>query len=100
MDYLRLIGAEDERIKMIEAYLKKQGLFRVYDGSQPDPVYSGEVMELNLADIKPCVSGPKRPHDKVEVASMQKDFRSCLAAPVGFKGYNIAEDKIATKGKF
>jgi aconitate hydratase len=100
MDYLRLIGAEEDRIKMIETYLKKQGLFRVYDGSQPDPVYSGEVMELNLADIKPCVSGPKRPHDKVEVASMQKDFNECLRAPVGFKGFNISEDKLATKGKF
>ena len=55
---------------MIETYLKGQGLYRVYDGSQPDPDYSGEVMELNLADIKPCVSGPKRPHDRVEVANM------------------------------
>jgi aconitate hydratase len=63
MDYLRLIGAEDDRIKMIEQYLKAQGLFRTYDGSQPDPTYTGDIMELDLSSIRPCVAGPKRPHD-------------------------------------
>lgn len=72
----------------------------MYDGSQPDPVYSGDIMELNLADIKPCVSGPKRPHDRVEVAEMPKDFKSCLSSPVGFKGFNIADDKLDQKSKF
>ena len=77
--------------------MKAQGLFRVYDGSQPDPTYSGEVMELNLADVKPSVAGPKRPHDKVEVASMQKDFKTCMTAPVGFKGFNVAEENLGAK---
>jgi aconitate hydratase len=46
-------------------------------------------MELDLSTIKPCLAGPKRPHDRVELAAMKKDFNSCLSAPVGFKGYNI-----------
>lgn len=100
MNYLRLIGAEDERIQMIEQYLRAQGLFRVYDGSQPDPTFTGEVLELNLNDVVPCVSGPKRPHDRVELASMQKDFRACLTNKVGFKGFNIAEDKLQTTSQF
>ena len=33
IDYLRLIGADAEKIANVEHYLKKQGLFRVYDGS-------------------------------------------------------------------
>ena len=33
MEYLRLIGTDEHRIKMIEGYLKAQGLFRMYDGS-------------------------------------------------------------------
>jgi aconitate hydratase len=94
MKYLRLIGAEEERIQIIETYLKSQGLYRVYDGSQPDPVYSGEIMELNLEEIVPCVSGPKRPHDRVEVSKMHEDFKTCMSSPVGFKGFNIAEDKL------
>lgn len=57
-------------------------------------------MELNLSSVKPCLAGPKRPHDRVELANMKKDFNSCLAAPVGFKGYAIAEDKQASVSKF
>lgn len=92
--YLRLIGADEARISMIEQYLKAQGLFRVYDGSQEDPTYTGDVMELDLSTVVPCVAGPKRPHDRVEVAQMPADFKSCMASPVGFKGFNIAEDKL------
>lgn len=85
---------------MIETYLKAQGLFRVYDGSQAEPVYSGEVMHLDLSTIVPCVSGPKRPHDRVAVSDMQKDFNACLKNPVGFKGYAIAEDKLGASSSF
>lgn len=46
-------------------------------------------MELDLSTVKPCLAGPKRPHDRVELDKMQEDFRSCMSAPVGFKGYNI-----------
>ena len=57
-------------------------------------------MELDLSTIKPCLAGPKRPHDRVELSKMKEDFRSCLAAPVGFKGYNVAEDKREVEHKF
>ena len=50
-------------------------------------------MELDLASVKPCLAGPKRPHDHVPLSNMQADFKSCLAAKVGFKGFDIAEDK-------
>ena len=100
MKYMRLIGAEESRVQLIEAYLRAQGLYRVYDGSQEDPVYSGDVMELSLNDVVPCVSGPKRPHDRVEVSKMQEDFKKCMSSPVGFKGFNIADDKLADKTTF
>ena len=57
-------------------------------------------MELDLSTVKPCVAGPKRPHDRVELANMQKDFQSCLNAPVGFKGYNIPQDRSGSTSKF
>lgn len=59
---------------MITRYLKAQGLYRTYDGSMADPEYSGDIMELDLATVKPALSGPKRPHDKVNMADMQSDF--------------------------
>lgn len=85
---------------MIETYLKAQGLFRSLDGSLPDPDYTGEIMELNLDTLAASVSGPKRPHDLVKVADLPKDFNDCLKAPIGFKGFNINEDKLGAKSKF
>lgn len=91
MEYLNLIGKEPHKIQVIQAYLKAQGLYRTYDGSQPDPDYTGEIMELDLASVKPCLSGPKRPHDRVDMDGMQADFRSCLTNPIGFKGFGIPD---------
>lgn len=46
-------------------------------------------MVLDLSTVKPCLSGPKRPHDKVEMDNMKTDFNKCLTNPVGFKGYGL-----------
>lgn len=70
IDYLRQTGADENRIALIEGYFKASGLFRTYDGSQSDPIYSGAVMELDLGTISPCLSGPKRPHDHVPLSKM------------------------------
>ncbi|CDW88502.1 aconitate hydratase 1 family protein [Stylonychia lemnae] len=100
IDYLKSTGRNSHNVQFIEQYLKSQGLYRVYDGSQPDPNYSGAVMELDLSTVRPCLAGPKRPHDRVELTHMKKDFNSCLQNPVGFKGYAISEDKRASTSKF
>lgn len=50
--------------------------------------------------MKSCVSGPKRPHDKVMVSEMKADFQKCLDNKVGFKGFNISSDKQTTKVPF
>ena len=57
-------------------------------------------MDLDLNSVKPCLAGPKRPHDRVEMAQMKTDFNNCLASPVGFKGYNVPEAKRANSSKF
>ena len=44
-----------------------------------------QVVELDLATVVPCCSGPKRPHDKVPVSDMKADFSSCLNNKIGFK---------------
>ena len=43
----------------------------------------------------PSCSGPKRPHDRVAVKEMKKDFAACLNNSIGFKGFGIASDKIS-----
>lgn len=100
IDYLRLTGRDEERIKQIEGYLREQQLFRVYDGSQQDPTYSGDIMDLDLSTVKASLSGPKRPHDRVDMDNMVNDFTTCLTNKVGFKGFGLTEDKLDTKTNF
>jgi aconitate hydratase len=66
-------------------------MFIKYDGSQPDPVYSGDIIDLDLASIQPSLSGPKRPHDRVDMAKLPQDFKTGLTAKVGFKGFGLSE---------
>ena len=90
LEYLRQTGRDETKISRIESYLKAVGLFQTYD----EPIkYSGEVMELDLSTVVPCVAGPKRPHDRVSLTQLKKEFTEGLTAPVSFKAYGIDESK-------
>merc|ERR1712137_314324 len=93
LGYLRLTGRDEKRVAYIEAYLKAQNMFRNYNDESSDPVYT-DTLELDLSTVVPCLSGPKRPHDYVALSQMKEDFGNCLKNPVGFKGFNIAEDQL------
>ncbi|XP_044050248.1 iron-responsive element-binding protein 2 isoform X1 [Siniperca chuatsi] len=81
-----------EKLELLESYMKAVKLFRSYEDASTDPLYS-EVIEINLSSMVPCVSGPKRPQDRVAVSSMREDFQSCLDEKVGFKGFHISKEK-------
>lgn len=86
VDFLRNTGRPESQVAYIDRYIRENSMFR---SDQDDPKYSGDIMELDLASVEPCMSGPKRPHDKVTVSAMPKDFRDSLTAPVGFKGFDL-----------
>lgn len=100
MDYLRMTGRDEGHVQLIEKYLRQQDLFVKYDGSQPDPNYSGEVMELDLSKVQGSLAGPKRPHDRVDFSSMKADFNKCLTAPVGFKGFGLEQAETKKSANF
>ncbi|GBD44417.1 Aconitate hydratase A [bacterium HR40] len=75
LDYLRLTGRDPERIALVEAYAKEQGLWREDEG--PEPLFT-EVLELDLATVEPSVAGPRRPQDRVPLAEAPKSFLSAL----------------------
>jgi len=98
IDYLKQTGRPASQTDLIEKYLTEQGLFVKHDGSQQDPVYSGDIIDLDLGSIQPSLSGPKRPHDRVDMAKLPSDFKTGLTAKVGFKGFGLdakeAEKKV------
>jgi len=99
IEYLSATGRDKGKVEMIEAYLRAQRLYIDYEEKQDDIKYT-DVLELDLATIVPCVSGPKRPHDRVTVSDMPSDFKSCLSAPVGFKGFALSEEELKTEATF
>ncbi|MFI4988184.1 MAG: aconitate hydratase AcnA [Alphaproteobacteria bacterium] len=81
--YLRFTGRAEERVALVEAYAKAQGMWR--DKTTPDPVFS-DTLELDLASVEPSIAGPKRPQDKVLVANAAKSFDESLKDFVGEAG--------------
>ncbi|KAM3223523.1 hypothetical protein ACQJBY_057091 [Aegilops geniculata] len=84
LDYLRLTGRSDETVSMIEAYLRANNMFVDYNEPQLERVYSS-YLALDLDEVEPCISGPKRPHDRVTLKDMKSDWHACLDNKVGFK---------------
>lgn len=68
-------------MQAIEAYLRETQMLRNYSDSAQDPVFS-QVVTLDLATVVSCVSGPKRPHDRVSVSDMKTDFLQSLTNKV------------------
>ena len=75
LNYLHLSGRSDDHIKLVEAYAKAQGLW--HDEHTP-PAEFTTTLELNLADVKPSLAGPKRPQDRVLLEGVQKSFQDAI----------------------
>jgi len=94
IDYLRLSGRDEGRVRLVEAYSKAQGLFRT--SGTPDPVYS-EVIELDLATIVPCLAGPRRPQDRVPLGDAKTGFGAALPSlQAGVKKGSATAPAVAT----
>ena len=63
--YLTFTGRDPERIALVEAYAKAQGLWR--DSDTPDPVFT-DSLALDLGSVEPSLAGPKRPQDRVALS--------------------------------
>ncbi|XP_043691053.1 aconitate hydratase, cytoplasmic [Telopea speciosissima] len=99
LQYLKLTGRSDETVAMIEAYLRANNMFVDYNEPQQERAYSS-FLELNLGDVEPCLSGPKRPHDRVTVKEMKADWHACLDNKVGFKGFAVPKESQEKVVKF
>ena len=69
--YMTLTGRDPDRVKLVEAYAKEQGLW--HDKHSPEPVFT-DTLELDLASIEPSIAGPRRPQDRVALAGAPKAF--------------------------
>ena len=90
LEYLRLTGRTEEKIKLVEDYCREQTLFRTSDSVEP--VFT-DTLELDISKVEPSLAGPKRPQDRVALSKMKQEFLSSLTRSLKERGYELkAED--------
>ncbi|WP_367159407.1 aconitate hydratase AcnA [Kozakia baliensis] len=82
LNYLHQTGRDEHRIRLTEAYLRAQGMFRTAEA--PEPVFS-KVLSLDLSSIVPSLAGPKRPQDRVALTDATTAFERALTDGLGVK---------------
>lgn len=95
LNYYRTTGRKKADVDLLERYTKEQGMF--YSAKDTAVQYT-ETLELNLADVEPSLAGPKRPQDRVSLASMKPVFEKALSAPVAERGYGLTTDQLKNEG--
>jgi len=94
--YLRLSGRSDEQVALVEAYAKAQGLW--HDENSPHAEFT-TTLELDLADVKPSMAGPKRPQDRVLLTDIKQNYNANLGATTLNRApKNGAADAFASEG--
>jgi aconitate hydratase len=71
--YLELSGRPRERIDLVTAYAKHQGLWR---NRGEKPAQYTDVLELDLGTVEPSLAGPRRPQDRVLLKSAKSTYES------------------------
>ncbi|MGQ4273647.1 aconitate hydratase AcnA [Terrihabitans sp. B22-R8] len=75
--YLAQTGRTPDRVALVEAYMKAQGMF--WTPETPDPEFT-DLLELDLDSVEPSLAGPKRPQDRVLLSETKTGFVEALCS--------------------
>jgi aconitate hydratase A / 2-methylisocitrate dehydratase len=97
--YLRNTGRDEDRVQLVEAYAKANGMWR---GDDYAPIYT-DTLSLDMGTIVPAISGPKRPQDYVALVNGQSAFHNemenTFKRPMGKEVAVDGEDYTMESGK-
>src|SRR5437667_603791 len=94
IDYLKTSGRKADRVALVSAYAKAQGLFRT--AKSTDPVFT-ETLTLDLKDVVPSMAGPKRPEGRVALPAVSTGFATALAGE--YKKPEGAENRYSVENR-
>jgi len=87
-EFLRMTGRGDI-VPAVKAYYEAQGMYGMPKKGDID--YS-DVVELSLASVKPAVSGPRRPHDRLDLPALKGKFTELMSKSFVDGGYGKASE--------
>jgi aconitate hydratase len=87
--YLRGTGRSEELCTTVKNYYQAQGMWGI-------PTAKGSIeftteMEMDISTVEPCVSGPKRPQDRITVSDLKTTWNDLLTKPTP-QGYGKQPD--------
>ena len=94
IEFFRFTAKTEEEVALTEAWAKASGFYWTADA--PEPEFSA-TLELDLSTVLPCVAGPKRPQDRIDLKSLKSAWGEMLTAPMGPQGLGVAADKTDAK---
>jgi aconitate hydratase len=94
LKYFEATGRTAEQVEAVRNYFSAQGLFGIPREGECD--YT-TVLELDLAEIRPSVAGPKRPQDRIELPQLKERFLELFQKPVNENGYGKSEKELAQR---
>jgi aconitate hydratase len=68
IDYLKMTGKDNGHLQVVEKYSKQCGFFR--DDSQE--IQYTDTLSLDMSQVEACLSGPKRPQDRVLLSDVKE----------------------------
>ncbi len=86
--YLTLTGRSTEQIELVEKYAKRNGLWH---DPETSPRFS-EYVELDLSDVVPSISGPKRPQDRISLTDSKSAFNKIIPTYLSEASSQVAID--------
>ena len=94
LNYLRFTGRDEDRVALVEAYAKEQGLWRT---PGHEPVFT-DTLELDLGSVEPSIAGPKRPQDKILLSNAAPAFeeleQSGKSLPIAGADYEMTDGNV------
>ena len=75
LNYLTTSGRDQDRIALVEAYSKAQGMWRNGDGAE---LVFTDTLELDLGTVVPSMAGPKRPEGRVALEGIAAGFAAAM----------------------
>ena len=94
--YLSLTGRSDQQVRLVEAYAKAQGFFRLA-GEAPS-AYS-ETLRLDMADVVPSIAGPKRPQDRIALRDSARSFEHMLGETLTARAAGSGQSAVAVRAE-
>ena len=95
IEYLRLSGRPESQIALVEAYARAQGLFREPGDRTCD--YT-DTLSLDMSTVEPCISGPKRPQDRIALREAKKVVTGHMEAMQAERGTGTGSVTVAKDG--